>query len=421
MRVTSGHLGQVAKPDFWRTYVTLSMVIFGGFVAVGSAGPFHSLYAVSLGATLGQVALVGGGYVTVALFAGLWWGRIADDPARRRGMMVASLACLAALHGAVALVSQVPPDAMPFAFSPWWLLVPLRLIEGAIAPANQVASMAMMGELLDGDPRRPRLVSAYRMSGSLAFSVAIVASGTVSQAVGPAGSFVVAGVTLVLATIAAASLPASTRVLGSGGPVRTRSIGFVELTSGPMRPVLVLALAFGLPFSMVYAVWPIWIANERGLGQATYSQLWGLAALVEVPCMILAGWLVSRIGSARTFSLGLATFACVYAAYALAPPLEALFVVQVLRGFSFAAYTATSLTMAIELAPRGARGRAAGLYQSAQGLAQILGNWTGPPIAGSVGFAPVFAIASAGVLCGAAYALRAVLPTAATSRDRPVS
>ena len=80
---------------------------------------------------------------------------------------------------------------------PWMLLVPLRLIEGTAWSASQVASMAMMGDLLAGDARRPRLVSAYRMSGSLAFSVAIVVSGTVAQGVGYAGSFLVAAATFV--------------------------------------------------------------------------------------------------------------------------------------------------------------------------------------------------------------------------------
>ena len=385
-------------PDFWRRYLTLSTVIFCGFVGLGSAGPFQALYAVSLGATLGQVALLAGGYTSIALLAGLAWGRWADRPGRRKWMMVGGMCLLGTVH----LGSAIVPH--------WEWLVPLRFIEGLAIPAHQVASMAMMGDLLTGHPNRPRLISAYRMSGSLAFSVAIVASGAVSQAVGYAGSYIVATIVFVIGAITAATLPAavSNDVVNLG--TTPRRIGFGELLTGPMRPVLILALAFGLPFSMVYSVWPIWIANELGLGQATYSRLWGLAAFAEVPFMLAAGWLIGRAGAPRTFTLGLIAFSAVYFAYLLNPPVEGLFLAQVIRGLGFAAYTATSLTMAIDLAPATARGRAAGLYHSAQGLAQITGNWIGPPLAGAVGFRPIYAIAAVAVLGGAAYALRFAKP-----------
>ena len=392
---------QVA-PDFWRLYLTLSTVIFCGFVALGSAGPFQALYAVSRGATLGQVALLAGGYTSIALFAGLAWGRLADRPGRRKWLMVGGMCLLGIVHLASALVPH------------WEWLVPLRFIEGLAIPAHQVASMAMMGDLLAGHPNRPRLISAYRMSGSLAFSVAIVASGALSQAVGYAGSYFVATVFFAIGSATAATLPAVVHVDVSVPGTPPPRVGFGELLTGPMRPVLILALAFGLPFSMVYSVWPIWIANELGLGQATYSQLWGLAAFAEVPFMLAAGWMIGRAGAPRTFTLGLIAFSAVYCVYLINPPIEGLFLAQVVRGLGFAAYTATSLTMAIELAPATARGRAAGLYQSAQGLAQITGNWIGPPLAGAFGFRPIYALAAVAVLGGAAYALRIARPTPQT-------
>ena len=412
----------IASAMFWRRYLTLSFVIFSGFVALGSAGPFQALYAVSLGASLGQVALIAGGYTTVGLFAGLGWGRIADDPRWRVPMISTALATMAAVVLVEAAVSMVAPADLPAPVEPWMLLVPLRLIEGTAWSASQVASMAMMGDLLAGDARRPRLVSAYRMSGSLAFSVAFVVSGTVAQGVGYAGSFLVAAATFVAGFAASISLPRAVTAPNHGGPSTvgadhisrgaSRSIPLREIASGPMRPVLLLALAFGLPFSMVYGVWPIWVANDRGFGQAAYSQLWGLAAFVEVPCMVVAGWLIARIGAPRTFATGMAVFAAIYVAYFAAPSLPILFAVQALRGFGFAAYTATSLTMAIELAPPTARGRASGLYQSAQGLAQILGNWVGPPLAGVAGYPLVFGIAAVAVAAGAAYAMRLARPDA---------
>lgn len=388
----------LVSPDFWRRYLTLSTVIFCGFVALGSAGPFQALYAVSLGATLGQVAFLAGGYTSIAMLAGLAWGRWADRPSRRKWMMVGGMCLLGAVHLASALVPH------------WQWLVPLRFIEGLAIPAHQVASMAMMGDLLAGHPNRPRLISAYRMSGSLAFSVAIVATGALSQVTGYAGSYIVATVVFAIGAATAATLPAAVSIQVANPGTAPARIGFGELLTGPMRPVLILALAFGLPFSMVYSVWPIWIANELGLGQVSYSRLWGLAAFAEVPFMLAAGWMIGRAGAPRTFTVGLVAFSAVYCVYLINPPIESLFLAQVIRGLGFAAYTATSLTMAIELAPATARGRAAGLYQSAQGLAQITGNWIGPPLAGAIGFRPIYGIAAVAVLGGAAYALRIARP-----------
>ena len=48
--------------------------------------------------------------------------------------------------------------------------------------------------------------------------------------------------------------------------------------------------------------------------------------------------------------------------------------------------------------------RAAGLYSSANGLAQISGNWIGAPLAAAIGFRSFYAAAAVAVLCAALYA-----------------
>jgi MFS family permease len=152
----------------------------------------------------------------------------------------------------------------------------------------------------------------------------------------------------------------------------------------------------------------VWVAERLGLGRAIFSQLWGIAAFVEVPCMLLAGILVDRVGRRPTFVAGLVGFGFVYLLYVLSPPLPGLIATQVLRGFAFAAFTATALTLAIDLSPPEGRGAAAGLFGSAQGLAQITGNWIGGPLADAFGFRALFALAAVTVLCGALYTFRAL-------------
>jgi MFS family permease len=371
-----------------RAYWILASVIFIGFTAGGAAFPFQTLYATSLGASLGQIALVVGVRATVGVFAGLLWGRVADRVGRRKPFIVGAMAAQAVAMG---ISANVPS---------WEWLIPLAMIEGAASGAHQVASLALMGDILQGHPRRGRLVSGYRMSGSLAFSVSIVGSGWIAENIGLRGSFLLAAGLYALAFLVGLLIVDVRRVAAAA------SVGghsFLGLLRGPMLPLLVLALSFGVPFSAVYSVWPIWIADELGHGRATFSRLWGIAAFVEVPCMFLAGLMVDRVGRRPTFVLGLVLFAGVYFAYVLAPPLEGLIAAQMLRGLAFALFTATALTMAIDLSPPDARGRASGLYSSAQGIAQISGSWVGGPLAAALGFRGLFGLAAALVLIGALY------------------
>jgi MFS family permease len=378
-----------------RAYLTLSAVIFCGFVGGGATMPFQALYAAALGASLVQVAAVVGVFSLVALVAGLGWGRLADRLGRRKPFLVGALAGLAAVNVAMAGAPS------------WPWLVPLRALEGLAAGANQVAGLALMGDVLEGHPHRARLVGGYRMSGSLAFSVAIVASGWLAQNVGFRGSYLLAAGVYAVAFLIALTLPGAHQRPGPAPGTRP-PVGFAGLLRGPLRPLLVLALLFGVPFAAVYSVWPIWVADEQGYGRAVFARLWGLAAFVEVPCMLLAGGLVERLGRRPTFALGLGAFAVVYLAYAAAPPLPWLVAAQVLRGFAFAAFTATALTMAIELAPPADRGRAAGLYATANSVAQISGGWLGGPLAATLGFRALFVLA-AGAVAGAAIYNRIVL------------
>jgi MFS family permease len=364
----------------------LASVIFLNFTAGGATMPFFSLYATSLGASLGQIAFVVGVQSAVAMVAGLVWGRVADRVGRRKPFIVGAVAAMALTSLAIARVPS------------WPWLVPLHVALGVAQGAQQVSSLALMGDILEGHPRRGRLVSGYRMSGSLAFSVAIVTSGWIAENVGLRGSFLLASGVYALSFLVALFITEPGRLASTA-----RSVGFVRLMRGPLRPLLILALSFGVPFSAVFSVWPIWVADVLGYGRATFSQLWGIAAFVEVPCILVAGMLVDRVGRRPTFVAGLTGFAVVYLLYVLEPPLPGLVGAQVLRGIAFAAYTATALTMAIDLAPAEERGRAAGLFTSAQGLAQIAGSWVGGPLAAALGFRALFALASAAVLCGAAY------------------
>jgi MFS family permease len=130
--------------------------------------------------------------------------------------------------------------------------------------------------------------------------------------------------------------------------------------------------------------------------------------------MALAGYLTDRFGRRFTFFAGFSLFVGVYLLYFLVAssvlPVGALVVAQVIRGFAFAAFTATALTMVIDVSPPASRGQAAGLFNIAQSLSQIVGNYAGGPIAQALGFPALFAGAAGALLLGIAYVRVGVKP-----------
>ena len=398
-------------------FYILASVMFLVFLSGGATVPLFPIYAQSLGATLVQVSWIAGGYSTVGLIANLAWGRVSDRLGRRKPLLVGAMGTLALTNLSLSFAEG------------WWTLLPVRLVEGAAFGAYAVASLAMLGDLLADHPHRARLVGASRMAGSLAFSIAAASSGLIAQSFGLPTVYRLSSTIFLIAFAVSLFLPETRPVVV---PVRARATAsFAELLRGPMLPLLAVAATFNIPFSSVYfSPWPIWVSQGLGLGQATFSQLWGLASFVEVPCMAAAGYLTDRFGRRFTFTLGMVGLAGVYGLYlavamlggipsALVPSflggggegqsaLPVLVLAQLLRGFSYAAFTATALTMAIEVSPPDARGRAAGLYSMAESTSNIVGTYAGGPIAQSFGYSTLFGGAGCAVLLGAVYVRVAV-------------
>src|SRR5262245_3482106 len=102
--------------------------------------PFFSLYATSLGASLGQIAFVVGVQSAVAMLSGLLWGRVADRVGRRKPFVVGAVGGMALTSLAIANVPS------------WPWLVPLHVVLGMAQGAQQVSSLALMGDVLEGHP-----------------------------------------------------------------------------------------------------------------------------------------------------------------------------------------------------------------------------------------------------------------------------
>jgi predicted MFS family arabinose efflux permease len=140
------------------------------------------------------------------------------------------------------------------------------------------------------------------------------------------------------------------------------------------------------------SMWPNFL-DTLGYSKTAISSLWGLAAFIEMPAMWLVGYLSDVVGRAPLLAAGGGGVGLVMLGYVtLARVLPALIGVQVVRGFTFASYTATAMTFAAEHGDPTTRGSNSGLYNAASSGGELVGVLMGGTLAQAVGFETLFGV-----------------------------
>ncbi len=381
-----------------RPFWLLTTIGFLSYLAIGTASPFVALYIQQLHGNLADIGLVIGLGAIAGLLSNIFWGRLTDRSGQRKPFIIGAMAILTITYP---LMAHVPI---------WWLLMPLIIINGIASAAYNVCALAALGDLLNSagvnDGQRGKWLGSYRTGGSLAFAIAIIISGFIAQRFGYSTLYNIAGLIYITAFIVACFLPEISVRTRTPSLIQRHELGALfHLARGVLSPLILAMLAWNIPFSAVYSIWSIYIVHTLGLGSSGYARLWGLAAFLEVPSMIIAGRLADRWGRRPMFLLGFFLFTLIYLIYTILPFVPTLVIAQMLRGFAYATFTATALTAVIELAPSEERGRAASVYQLTLGCAQILGSSTGGPLANRVGFHAFFILAAIITIGGAGILL----------------
>jgi len=419
----------------------MTAIAFILFMSSGITGPISSLYTASLGASYVAIGFLGTVTSLTRILSSYVWGRASDHLEQRRAFLVLSLAALAVCYG---LTTVVPS---------YEYLFPLRVLGAVAHAAYSVASLALMGDLLERRAEeRGRRMGTWRGLSSLGFGLMAFASGSVADRLSIRAPYGLAALFLVIAF--SLSLRIRERSSGSvhggrftlrGGLRRERSaerFAFLRslllsawegarrgvdrlVTSAgqkagsgpkavseslvgenerlPLSPLLLSVFLWSLVTGAVYAVWANYMVSELGYTPAAMSRLWALASTSEFPLMILAGWLSDRIGRLPILSLGFLAWALVFAGYVFAPEMPWIVSIQLTRGFAYSAFTATAMTYATEVRSRSQRGEVSGLYSSAGGIGSILGSSMGGILAQLAGFRTMIGINAALIFGGAVY------------------
>ncbi|WP_462419072.1 MFS transporter [Kytococcus sp. Marseille-QA3725] len=162
-------------------------------------------------------------------------------------------------------------------------------------------------------------------------------------------------------------------------------------------------------FALLLPVVPAWAehlgASEAGVGATTTVMMAAcVAGQFGMP------WVLRRFGFVVPYVAGLLLMGLPALVLPWATAVEAVYVVQAVRGVGFGALVVSGSALSASLTAPHLRGRAVGMYGVSLAAAQIPALPAGIPLTGSIGWASVF------LLAGAAAVL--VAPLAARIRQR---
>lgn len=362
--------------------VRLSALSAAAFAAVGVQAPFLPVWLQGQGLDATTIGIILALPICVRAVASAPLVGLADTPrVTARALLTGAHLALAA---AFALLLVAPG---PLAIG--LVVVLAALAQSPITPGTDLV-------LTDAVREKPSLdYGRLRLFGSVSFLVTSVAMGYVLE-IGPLDAIVWALVGFSLAgglVSLGTPTPAGDLRQSSGGAPRARL---------PAALVLALAAAALVQSSHagIYAFGSIhW--KSLGFSGSTVGWLWAVGVVTEIVLFYALGRSVGRSSGIGLIALGAATGVVRHIGLALATTPLAVFALQSLHAFSFAATHLGAMAVLTALAPPGARGRAQGWLAGGQALAMagatVLGGFVYEH-GGALVFAAMAPLALAGLV-----------------------
>ena len=349
------------------------------FASNGLTIPLMANHFGALGAAPAAVGLLIAAQQAGSLVAPYIWGAGSDMLGRRRPIIMIALALSALSLVTVAFIQQ------------YAVLLVAQFCIGIASAGVSAGHLALVGDLIEDDTSRGRLLGMFRMTGSLAFALTAVTGGFIADGYGLWVPIAIAALLQGLGCFATVGIREATKPVKDSDTVPADPVDTQTDRRQAMR-------FFGVVFIWFYGMgavawqWP-GMMHALGYPQSSISALWALAALGEVPGLALAGILADRWGRRPLLMSGLIGQGLVYALYRLVAPSWGIVPLQMFRSLSFSSYETPALLVATELGLRQRRGRYAGLYHTVAALGGVVGASVGGFIVGAWDYATSFAIA----------------------------
>lgn len=363
--------------------LTLISALF--FVAIGISSPLITIYLQELGADFAQISLILASVTITMFFANYGWGWLSDRIGRRKPLLVTGLLILST---AFFLLSRVPNGNYAWA---------ARVFEGVGGAAYSTVSLALMGDLLEAERQKGRSMGVFRGIGSFAFAIGAVLGGRLADATSIAQTLMVcSGLYLVAAIVALAIQEVRPAVqLNNIPPVPATPIQNPKSNFQPL-PLFFLGgvLLWTAAHSASASMWPNYM-QSLGYSKTESGLLWGLAAGIEFPAMVVAGSLSDVVGRAPLLMAGGLFISLTNLGYLLVAGIFPLLLgVQVVRGFGFGSYTTTAMTFATEHSAQKNRGSKSGIYNTVSTAGSLLGSMLGGNLVQAFGFHFLYGVCS---------------------------
>ncbi|MET7396678.1 sugar efflux transporter [Dactylosporangium sp. NPDC005572] len=372
------------------TLLPLGLVFLVVGVSTALAYPFLALFlSTEVRANPVQVTA----FLVVAPLAGVLVSsavaRLSDRRAVRRGLLVTAAAAGAAGSIATAFVRD------------YWVLLGLAVTATAVAGTLFPQTFAYAREILlrDAPTRAAMGISTLRT----VFSVAWVGGPPLGAALLQAGGFelvygIAAAAYLVAVAVAALWLKPSVPI-AEGAPEPAHAEAGTQ--AAPRWKLFALAAAFTLlqcPLTLGAQALPLFTSRDLGGEVSDAGLLLGLCAALEIPFMLLFGWLSTRV-PLRSLILAGAAFGVTY--YGIATAAGAVWVMlvaQLVNALFIAAVTGLGISFMQDLLPT-EPGRATTLFTNTFPIGAML---AGPlfGVAQQFGFRLAFGMSTALCACG---------------------
>jgi MFS transporter, PPP family, 3-phenylpropionic acid transporter len=377
--------------------IALRLVVLALGAALGVFYPFIPIILASRGfgpAQIGLIASIGAIGFTLAVPA---WGHIADVVlGRARTLQVC------AVGGAIAvglLLGTWPPIVVALLLMAYWIF------ESSWQPLADALTVNLVDR---------RGYARVRLLTSLSFAVSSIAAGFLYDRTGFDAAFALAVLLAVAMAVAAGAVPDIDRAeidgAGAPGPAVHRRLrpsfgsSGVALRAAP-RLVAILAAVLLINITIIsgFTFLPLRL-GDLGSPPSVVALSAGTSGLSEIPAMLVAARVASRIGLRGMFVVSALIYGAATASWIVLESPELIIATRAITGIAFAwVLVGTVLTIA-RLLPAELQGTGQALYQTvAFGFGAIVANIVGGLLYQGFGHAAVFGLGT--ILAVAAAAL----------------
>ncbi|SUB73274.1 Sugar efflux transporter A [Pluralibacter gergoviae] len=281
-----------------------------------------------------------------------------------------------------------------FAFNRHYLtLVTCGVLLAALASTAMPQLFALAREYADSSARevvmfssvmRAQLSLAWIIGPPLAFMLALNYGFTVMFSIA-------AGIFALSLLLIALALPSVPRVEQAADVAVTEVSGWRDSN---VRMLFVASVLMWTCNTMYIIDMPLWITSDLGLPERLAGLLMGTAAGLEIPAMILAGYLVKRVGKRRMMVTAVAAGVLFYAGLILFHSREALLALQLFNAVFIGIVAGIGMLWFQDLMP-GRAGAATTLFTNSISTGVILAGVIQGAVSQSAGHAQVYWVIAA--------------------------